>query len=138
MFLTKNASFEGLPTLKTDESPSPRLVGHTNHSMNVLDTPGPTGIGLANSPPELRPKVPWSKRAPHNLQGALTFRSGGSKHRPHVQARGILGARKTILFGMVLPHSFLYRLATRIFDQEAIVRGHICDQDFTISYRGTS
>ena len=34
--------------------------------------PGPSGIGLANSPPELRPKVPWSKRAPHNLQGALT------------------------------------------------------------------
>ena len=39
-----------------------------DHSMEFTGYPAPSGIRLANSPPELRPKVPWSKRAPDSTR----------------------------------------------------------------------
>jgi hypothetical protein len=46
-----------------------------DHSMEFTGYPGPLRDRISQLTPRITPKVPWSKRAPHNLQGALTPRN---------------------------------------------------------------
>ena len=88
-----------------------------DHSMECTEYPPPSGKGLANSPPQLRPKVPWSKRAPHNLQGALTEVTGHRRPRESREKHRRLLIR--LLVGLI--HQVLgeRRKADRLLDHSS-------------------